>query len=128
MSKLFLVHTRVLKGEQKRKKNDLTEVKQRAILKCLLFYHLQLSKPLYKLTITGRQADRQKGRRKKPLIGAQACTLPKNISLLLNKHIFKLDDFSNKSLRRLLVDIDKKVFLGGSPLRALGKQFRNLKI
>ena len=37
--------------------------------------------PLYKLTITGRQADRQTGRQadrqKKPLIGARACALPK---------------------------------------------------
>ena len=40
-------------------KNDFTEVWQSAILKHLLFYRLQLSKPLYKLTIMDRQADRQ---------------------------------------------------------------------
>ena len=50
-------------------KNDLMEVWQSAISKRLLFYCFQLSKPLYKLTITDRQ--------KKPLIGAQACALPK---------------------------------------------------
>ena len=42
-------------------KNDLTEVWQSAISKRLLFYRLLPSKPLYKLTITGRQADRQTG-------------------------------------------------------------------
>ena len=35
-------------------KNYLTEVWQSAISKRLLFYCLILSKPLYKLTITGR--------------------------------------------------------------------------
>ena len=39
--------------------NDLTEVWQSAISKRLLFYRLLLSKPLYKLTFTDRQADRQ---------------------------------------------------------------------
>ena len=42
--------------------------------KHLLSYRLLLSKPLYKLTITGRRT----GGQKKPLIGARACALPKN--------------------------------------------------
>ena len=44
----------------------------------LLFSRLVLSKPLYKLTITNRQAGRQAGGQKKPLIGARANALPKN--------------------------------------------------
>ena len=39
-------------------KNDLTEVWQSAISKHLLFYHLLLSKTLYKLMITGEQAEK----------------------------------------------------------------------
>ena len=53
---------------------------QSAISKRLLFYRLLLSKPLYKLTITDRQADRQVDRQKKPLIEARACALPKNVA------------------------------------------------
>ena len=41
----------------------------------LLVYQWILSKPLQKLTVTGRQT----GRRTKPLIGAWATALPKNI-------------------------------------------------
>ena len=52
--------------------NHLSEVWQSANLKHLL------TKPLYKLTITDRQAGRQIDRQKKPLIEARACTLPKN--------------------------------------------------
>ena len=44
-------------------KNNLTEVWQSKILKRLLFYRLLISKPLYKLTITDRQAGRQTDRK-----------------------------------------------------------------